>query len=214
MRPETTFDYQRINKSPFLEKQWVRKVREDGDRAAFEKIFKTYYNQLTGYAYTFVKCGEQAEDIVQTVFLRIWSNKETWDPPGKVKPYLFTAVKNEALNEIRHKKIQDDSEEKILELFTELKSSSNTEKESDIKELRDTIRKEIDRLPLRCKEIFLLNRNSGLTYTEIADYLDISINTVNTQMGRALKMLRKNLSDYAPLFLTSLISIFKTLFLM
>lgn len=205
------FDYQQISKTPLLEKQWVRKVREEGDREAFEKIFRTYYKQLTGYAYTFVRCGEHAEDIVQTVFLRIWSNKETWDPPGKVKPYLFSAVKNEALNEIRHKKIQNDSEEKLLELFTELKSSSYSEKDTNFEELRDTIQKEIDRLPLRCKEIFLLNRNSGLTYTEIADYLDISINTVNTQMGRALKMLRKNLSDYAPLFLTSIV---KSMFLM
>lgn len=205
------FDYQQISNTPLLEKQWVRKVREDGDKVAFEKIFRTYYKQLTGYAYTFVRCGEHAEDIVQTVFLRIWSNKETWDPPGKVKPYLFAAVKNEALNEIRHKKIQNDSEEKLLELFTELKSNSYHEKDTDLEELRETIQKEIDRLPLRCKEIFLLNRTSGLTYTEIADYLDISINTVNTQMGRALKMLRKNLSDYAPLFLTSIV---KTMFLM
>lgn len=205
------FDYQQISKTPLLEKQWVRKVREEGDRSAFEKIFRTYYKQLTGYAYTFVRCGEHAEDIVQSVFLRIWSNKETWDPPGKVKPYLFAAVKNEALNEIRHKQIKNDSEEILLELFTDLKSDSYSEKDTDLEELRDTIQKEINQLPLRCKEIFLLNRNSGLTYQEIADYLDISINTVNTQMGRALKMLRKNLSDYAPLFLSSIV---KTMFLM
>lgn len=81
MKPEKMFVYQQISKNPLLEKKWVRKVREEGDRVAFEKIFRTYYKQLTGYAYTFVRCGEHAEDIVQTVFLRIWSNKETWDPP-------------------------------------------------------------------------------------------------------------------------------------
>lgn len=214
MIPETTSDYQQISESPLLEKQWVRKVREEGNRAAFEKIFRKYYKQLTGYAFTFIRCGQQAEDIVQTVFLRIWSNKEIWDPPGKLKPYLFTGVKNEALNEIRHKKIQRDSEEELSELFTELKSNSFFGKDTGLEELRDTIQKEIDRLPLRCKEIFLLNRNSGLTYREIANHLDISINTVNTQMGRALKMLRKNLSDYMSILLSILISIFNMMFLM
>ncbi|REL33775.1 RNA polymerase sigma-70 factor [Rhodohalobacter sp. SW132] len=212
MKPETKFDYQQFSESPLLEKQWVRKVREEGDRAAFEKIFRTYYKQLTGYAFTFIRCPQHAEDIVQTVFLRIWSNKESWDPPGKVKPYLFAAIKNESLNEIRHKKIQNATEEELLELFTELKSNSTLRKDTDLVVLKDTIQKEIDCLPIHCKEIFLLNRNSGLTYREIANHLDISINTVNTQMGRALKMLRKNLSDYAPLFLTTLASIFKTLF--
>lgn len=199
MEPEKKPKYHQNCSLPLLEKQWVRKVREEGERSAFEKIFRMYYKQLIGFAYTFMQCREQAEDIVQTVFLRIWSNKKTWDPPGKVKSYLFTAVRNEALNEIRHKQIEKESENKIIEIFRELKSSTYNEQETDLENLRKTILKEVDRLPVCCKEIFLLHRRSGLTYSEIAEYLNISINTVNTQMGRALKMLRKNLSDYAPL---------------
>ncbi len=192
--------------TPMLEKQWVRRVRENGDRSAFEKIFRAYYKDLHGFAYTYVRCRQQSEDIVQTIFFRIWENKEEWDPPGKVRHYLFNAVRNEALNVIRHANVQDDSEEEVAEQFRDLKSHSYADENPELIELRIAIQKEIDNLPSRCREIYLLNRRSGLTYTEIADCLDVSINTVGTQMGRALKTLRKNLSDFLPLFIASSIS--------
>lgn len=192
--------------TPMRDKRWVRMVREDGDRSAFEKIFREYYKQLHGFAYTYVKNREQAEDIVQTIFFRIWANKEDWDPPGKVKHYLFTAVRNEALNVIRQIQVEADAGEEIADVVRDLNNRSYPEDDPDLEIIKDAIRKEIDRLPPRCQEIYLLNRRSGLTYTEIADYLGISINTVGTQMGRALKILRKNLSDFLPLIIASSIS--------
>jgi RNA polymerase sigma-70 factor, ECF subfamily len=182
------------------EKQWVRKVRENGDRAAFEMLFRTYYKQLHGFAYTYVERKECAEDIVQSIFLKIWMNRETWDPPGTVKHYLFAAVRNEALNELRHRKVESDAEEELLHTFGELKRQKSVEDNPELEVLRKAIQNGIDRLPSRCRQIYLLNRRSGLTYIEIADHLDISLNTVTTQMGRALKMLRKNLAEYLPMF--------------
>lgn len=185
------------------EKHWVRRVREGGDRDAFEKIFRAYFKRLHGYAYSFVKQPEKAEDIVQIVFLRIWANHENWDPPGKVKNYLFKAVRNEALNTLRHDEVAVDAHKELTYDNNESKYVPDFDSENEIVELRIKIQKCIDKLPPRCRQIYLLNRRSGLTYSEIADYLDLSINTVNTQMGRALKSLRDYLSDYLRLIITS-----------
>lgn len=191
---------------PMEEKQWVRRVREKGDRVAFEKIFRTYYKRLHGFARSYVDSWEEAEDIVQSVFLKIWVQRSSWDPPGTVKHYLFAAVKHKALNIIRHQKVVEDKEDEVNGIFTELKSSVRDHEESEIKELRKDIEHGIDQLPPRCQQIFMLNRRSGLTYQEIAEFLDISINTVNTQMGRALQSLRNHLSDYLPLLATGELS--------
>lgn len=181
------------------EKQWVRLVRQEGDRTAFEKIFRTYYRRLQGFAYGYVKQVDKAEDIVQTVFLKIWAQRESWNPPGTVKQYLFNAVRNEALNVLRHDQIVERSEEEVTHMFLELKRSAYFEKDPEVEELRAAIQIAIDRLPQQCRKIFVLSRRSGLTYSEIADVLDISVNTVGTQMGRALKFLRHHLSDFLPL---------------
>mgnify|MGYP001230975010 CR=1 FL=1 len=182
------------------EYQWIRMVREEGDRKAFEQIFRTYYKRLHGFAYSYVKRKEDAEDVVQTVLLRIWAQREDWNPPGTLKQYLFAAVRNEALNFLRHQQIMDEAEEEVIHLFRQLKDPAYSENNSKSRELQQAIQKGIDQLPSRCREIFLLSRRSGLTYAEIADVLDVSVNTVGTQMGRALKSLREHLSGYLYLF--------------
>lgn len=179
---------------PLKEKQWVRRVREEEDREAFERIFRTHYQNLHGFAYSFVGDREGAEDIVQKIFLTIWEQRKTWDPPGTVKQYLFAATRNEALNVLRHQKVKADSQEEVINIYSEYNVSSSNDE--DVEALRAAIQCGIDQLPPRCRQIFLLNRRSGLSYIEISEYLDISTNTVSTQMGRALKSLREYLSDY------------------
>ncbi len=207
--PQTTMTLRKIYYEPdsavntIEEKQWVRRIREEGDREAFEQLFRSYYKRLHGFAYSYVRSKECAEDIIQTVFLRIWTNRESFDPPGKVKNYLFSAIKNEAINDLKHQKVKFDAEQEITELFINLKNRTYDDANPEVENLKKAIQQEIDRLPARCREIYLLNRRSGLTYTEISEHLDISINTVGTQMGRALKVLRENLSDYLPLLFSS-----------
>jgi RNA polymerase sigma-70 factor (ECF subfamily) len=186
------------------EKRYVRMVRLESDKEAFEKLFREYYKRLHGFAYSYVKQFELAEDVVQTVFLRIWSQRESWDPPGTVKHYLFAAVRNESLNRIRQNRLVSIKEDDVIECFEEYHSS--TSDSSEYEELQQKIQCGIAALPPRCREIFLLSRRSGLTYTEISDHLDISINTVNTQMGRALKYLRDFMSDYLKTFVIAGIS--------
>lgn len=180
----------------FLEKQWIRRVRERGDRSAFKNIFEAYYKRLHGFARSYLGNNQQAEDIVQSVFLNIWAKRKRWDPPGTLKSYLFNAVKNEALNAIRHEKVVDNTEDEVARKFMELKKSDRDQDDEYVKQLRKDIEEAIDQLPPRCRQIFILNRRGGLTYAEIAQFLDLSIGTINTQMGRALYKLRNHLSDY------------------
>lgn len=176
----------------------IRRVREHGDKKALEMIYKRYYKGLHGFARAFIREFQVAEDIIQNVFLKIWENKETWNPDGKLRHYLFTAVRNESLNYKRHSRIVKDSAIELSRIYEERRDFDVDEDQSDIKL---EIEKGINNLPPRCREIFLLNRKSGLTYTEIALYLDISINTVDTQMGRALETLRIFLSEHLSIIL-------------
>lgn len=182
---------------PFLDlpelNECVRRVREHSDKRAFEVIFKTYHQRLHGFASTMVHCPSTSEDIIQTVFLNIWMNRSSWDPPGDVKTYLFRAVKNECLNMIRHDRVVTESLPRVREMF----DSAETMEEKEFagaEKLMILLEEETMNLPAACRTIFLLSRDHGLTYREIADYLDISINTVNTQMGRALKRIRAGIS--------------------
>jgi RNA polymerase sigma-70 factor, ECF subfamily len=188
------------------EKLLARKVRDEGDRNAFETLFRTYYKRLHGFAYTYVRQVETAEDIVQSVFLKIWAERECWSPRGTVQSYLFSAVRNEALNILRHKQVIADTENEVIQMFCELKNQKQPYEQADLSVFQNQVQKGIELLPSRCRQIYLLNRRSGLTYTEIAEYLGISINTVNTQMGRALQFLRDHLSKYLPSFITAGIS--------
>lgn len=206
MNPSKSDNHSYHSPQHMEEKRWVRQVREYGDREAFEKIFRAYYKRLHGFAYSYVMQKEAAEDVVQTVFLNIWVQRESWDPPGRVKSYLFSAVRNKALNILRHQKVVDESESDVVEIFKDLKKQKHSDEDYNLKELQAEIHKGIEALPPRCRQIFILNRRSGLTYHEIAEFLDISINTVNTQMGRALKSLREYLSDYLPALIASGVS--------
>lgn len=187
------------------EKQWVRSVREEGDRTAFEMIYRTYYKRLHGYAYSYLQRVQDAEDVVQAVFLRIWVQRESWDPPGSVKHYLFAAIRNEALNVLRHEHVFDEAEEEITRIVTGHNSPSPSDNDPEVEDLRKAIENGIGQLPAQCRQIFLLSRKNGLTYTEIAEDLDLSVNTVGTQMGRALRVLRRSLAEYLVLLAVAVI---------
>lgn len=206
MNPKKSDNHLFLSPQHMEEKSWVREVREKGDRQAFGNIFRAYYKRLHGFAYSYLMQKEAAEDVVQSVFLNIWSQRESWDPPGTVKQYLFAAVRNEALNKIRHQNVVQEKEDDVVQIFKELKDQTYTEDDHNLRELKVEIQRGIEALPPRCRQIFILNRKSGLTYSEIAEYMDISINTVNTQMGRALKSLRHYLSDYLPALIVTGVS--------
>ena len=145
------------------------------------------------YAARFMDTREEAEEITQEVFVKFWEKCESLAPDSSVKSYLYRSVHNSCLNAIKHEKVKDGYKQHILQF---LESTYQNEVEiSDPDVLRARIHGEIDKLPPRCSEIFKLSRFEGLKYQEIADHLEISVKTVEVQMGKALKILRETLQD-------------------
>jgi RNA polymerase sigma-70 factor (family 1) len=168
----------------------IEKIRQ-GDIQEYELLYHQYCQPLVLFANRFVYDLDFAENIVQDVFLNIWVNREKLDPAGNIKTYLYTLVKNSALNTIKHLKVEHNYKETV----TIIESDNNTpETDFSFKELEQTLNKVIKKLPEKCRTIFLMSRQDHLSYKEIAQVLGISVKTVENQMGKALKVLRKNLS--------------------
>jgi len=160
----------------------------------FECIFKMYYSKLCNFSFNYIHNKDIAEDIVQTVFLTFWEQRKNWKYLKNVKAYLYKLVRNESLNYIKINKIRRGARVEIRDRMHEWKL--NSEEKFNENELKRLVKIGIDSLPERCRQIYQLSRNGGLTYKEIANVLNISINTVETQMGRALKSLRDHISKY------------------
>lgn len=146
---------------------------------------------------------EDAENIVHDVFLTLWERKEEIEISFTLTTYLFTLVKNRCLNFLRHKLIEEEynsqmKEELGFKLYALEAFDYSYQSEEELQEI---IRRALDTLPERCREIFIKSRIEGLKYKEISDELGISVNTVENQMVTALKKLRVALKDYLPLLL-------------
>jgi RNA polymerase sigma-70 factor, ECF subfamily len=168
-----------------------------GDITAFEMIFKTYYQTLCNYAYSFVQDRDEAEEIVQSTFLSVWEKKENLAIHTGVKPYLYAMVRNASLNVLKHEKIKQ--QHVATQLSVAERSTESVTRTVMASELEERIYKAMNKLPEQCRMVFKLSRFEELKYAEIADQLNISIKTVENQMGKALKIMREQLKDYLPL---------------
>ena len=178
-----------------LEARWVEGIRT-GDEAAFEALFRAYYDELCGFAWRYVRSAEIAEDLVQDVLGGIWRRRVRWRPTTTVRAYLYGAVRNEAL---KHLAREDVALRWRQQARQEAPPRERTpDEELGYEELAETVQGVIDRLPERRRLIFVLHRQHGLTYREIADLLEIAPSTVETQIGRALDALRKLLAALLP----------------
>ncbi len=159
-----------------------------------EKIFRAHHNMLCKVAYTIVKDKSTAEDIVQDVFLNLWRKREELVIDSNLKGYLYRAVSNSCLNHLQsyHKrniKPHESFDEHALGV-------SITEDTIDYNRLDEAIHRAIDHLPPRCRIIFAMSRFEGLKQQQIADALNVSIKTVENQMGIALVKLREELKPF------------------
>lgn len=171
-----------------------------GDAAAFEEVFNEYYSSLCRFALNFVGDPDESEEIVQNSFVKFWNKKEQITISTSLKSYLYQAVKNESLNHIKHLNVVKSHEGR-----QENKYESDGSDLLVTQELQYKIDDSLAKLPVERKKIFLLSRNEGLKYREIADKLDISIKTVENQMGKALKFFRSELVEYLSLGLLVII---------
>lgn len=174
-----------------------------GDIAAFEMLFRTYYQSLCNYAYTFVRDREEAEEVVQNVFTNVWEKRDNLSIHTGVKPYLYAMVRNACLNLLKHEKIKQ--QHAAMEIAVGERSSESVARTVEASELEHRIVEAMSKLPEQCRLVFKLSRFEDLKYAEIADQLNISVKTVENQMGKALRVMREQLKDYL-LFLIVLIN--------
>jgi len=165
----------------------------------FESLFKTYYPALCTFAYDFVNRHDLAEEIVQDTFLKIWEKYEDLDIQVSEKAYLYRAVQNNCLNFIKQNKIRAQYNTELFQqlesriaLFS-LSSPPSAAEKLEQSELEQLAENAIRKLPPQCQDVFRLSRFEQLSYPEISRHLGISINTVKTQMTRALQRLRDEL---------------------
>jgi RNA polymerase sigma-70 factor, ECF subfamily len=169
------------------------------DLQGFEKLFRQYFKPLVAFAKKYVGDLDSSREIVHEVFLNLWSKKERIHAEGSVKSYLYTSTYNRCLNFIRDNKKFDRNTEITNQFQIEEQWDFSAQMEG--MELEEKIDIAINSLPQKCKEIFILSRFENLKYHEIAGKLNLSVKTVESQMSRALLILRESLRDYLGLLL-------------
>jgi RNA polymerase sigma-70 factor (ECF subfamily) len=176
-----------------------------GDEQAFELLFRKYYIRLCAFSNKFLNEPEDAKEIVQEVFAKIWEGRDEIDPEDSLKSYIFKIAQNLSINKLRRNKVESKYTEVFKIVYLEYSCFSPHETLL-AKELEENIAHSINNLPTECRKIFELSRMEGLKYKEIAEVLNISVKTVETQMTKALKFLRIELSEYLTLLLILLIT--------
>lgn len=158
------------------------------DQKYFKELFDKYYEALCNYAAVWIKDNNGAEDLVQTLFMQLWENKK-YKEVQSIENYLIKSLKFKCIDYLRtHKKYQIET----LDPTLNLSAPQSLLKEEEILPLLHFY---AALLPPKTREVFLLSREKGMRYQDIADTLDISIKTVENQMSRALSILRKVLKN-------------------
>lgn len=170
---------------------------QSGQTPAFEMLFKTHYQPLCRYANSYLKDPDGAEEIVQAAFIGFWEKRKSISIDTSLKSYLYRVIRNSCLNELKHEQVK----QKYFANET-LKGEAQSQPADQLAihvELEEKIREAIQTLPEQCRLIFRMSRFEELKYQEIADQLNLSVKTVENQMGKALKIMRVQLKEYLPL---------------
>lgn len=172
----------------------------------FKTDFHQLYQPLCQYANGFLEDMDASEDLVQDIFLKLWEKKQDLVGKTELKYYLYIAVRNNCLTKLR--KLAKGPLEKTGVDWSGIHITEENTKANSFIDAPSIIREGLNRLPARCREIFILSRVSQLTYQRIADTMGISVKTVENQMGKAIKILKlygKEKNDILLLLLISAI---------
>jgi RNA polymerase sigma-70 factor (ECF subfamily) len=175
-------------------KTYDKHIVQPLDRAGFEKFFRSDFPGLCFFAQKYVKDFESAKEIVQDAFLSLWEKRDTIDMERPVKSYLTMMIHNKCTNYLRDNR-KFDQYILNIENLTDVPENEGTDSLVE-EELKQKIDAAINELPEKCREIFVMNRYENLKYQEIADKLQISVKTVETQMSKALQHMRLRLAEY------------------
>ena len=175
------------------------------ENIAFEEVYVSHFSKMKRFAKEYVLSEQDAENIVQDVFLELWEKRSVLSMPVNLMAFLFTATKNRCIDYLRHKVVVRDTGIKLREehrLLLKMKFESLAAFEEDVlteNDIETVLSKAIDSLPDKCRQIFIKSRIEGKKQKEIAVELEISIHTIEKQMAIAYKKLREELKNYLPL---------------
>lgn len=174
--------------------KWAEKIGRS-DQRAFDDLFRAFYPVLVRFAMRYISNKTAAKDVVQECFMKLWQTRSRIDASRSLKSYLYTMVRNRALNEIRDRSGIDVNQEKAHSQQI-VEDPEETELESNSGQLEEKMKQWIDELPDRQKEAFSLSRFEGLDHDEIAEVMSVSPKTVNNHIVAALSTLRDRYGQY------------------
>lgn len=182
----------------------------EGFEVTYRKLFRTYYASLLFYARRIVG-EEEAEDVVQDVFVELWHKKDTIEIGEQIQAFLYRAVYTRALNVLKHREVKDNYEALVQEIHQKRVDFYRPDNNDVIKrmenaELRNEIVQAIDELPDKCKVVFKLSYLHDMKNKAIAEALGISQRTVESHMYKALRLLRSRLQNMHVLFFIFILS--------
>lgn len=163
-----------------------------GDSKAYTALVDIYHHKLCIYAYSLTNDHNAAEDIVQNVFIRTWKKRGQLKCDFEIRSFLYKSVHNEFIDEYRKKKLVVPLEKKYIDALTNMVEN---EDEYALDQKINLIKREIQNLPPKCQEIFILSKQEGLTNLEISEYMQLSIKSVEAHITKAFNILRKSIGD-------------------
>lgn len=163
-----------------------------GDSKAYTILVDIYHHKLCIYAYSLINDQKAAEDIVQNVFIRTWKKRDQLKSDFEIKSFLYKSVYNEFIDEYRKQKMVVPLEKKYIDALT---TFVENEDEYGLEQKIKLVKGEIQKLPPKCKEIFMLSKQDGLTNLEIAEYKEVSIKSVEAHITKAFNILRESIGD-------------------
>ncbi len=166
-----------------------------GDHGAFEAIFRQWYEPVVRSANRVLRDAGVAEELSQDVFLELWRRRESFAEDSSVAGYLMQAVRNRALNHLRHLAVQKKS---VVYVEALSEPAERADAQAQASELHAALTLAIAELPPRTREVFVMSRERGMRYAEIAEQLGVTVKAVEANMSRALRMLRERLSAFMP----------------
>lgn len=175
------------------QEQFILSALKQDNQEAFALIFRAYYSDLVLFCGNFINDKSGCEDIVQSIFLKLWNDRKSIQIETSLKSYLLKSVRNSCLDKFRHEEIIHQHEAYSQSLVLE---NYDTEHYILYSDLQRHLDKALEQVPKLYREAFLLNRIEGLKYREIAERLNVSERTVEVRVGKTLELLRKYLKDF------------------
>lgn len=164
----------------------------NGDEKAYAYLIDTYHHKLCVYANSLVKNIYSAEDIVQNVFIKVWEQRTRLKSDHALKSFLYKLVYNEFIDLYRKNQSLFSLEKSYYDALNSIVFEDDSE---SFQRVLNVVNKEIQNLPPKCKEVFILSKKEGLTNIEIAEHLDVSVKTVEAQITKAFSLLRSSLEE-------------------